>query len=247
MAAEEQYPISARFLRYRGRDRISAEEMAALEAAFDPPRVAPARKTLIAKQDRVTASTILVEGIMCRYLDDRQGYRQLLGIHVPGDFVDLHGYPLMKLDHDVAALTEVKVASVPRERMDRLTERFPNLTRTLWYSTMLDAAMHREWIFRLGRLGAAGRVAHFFSEAEARLRLAGFGDEHSAPLPINQTDVAEACGLTPVHVNRVLRQLREEGLMTFRSGVLTIGDRARLYRLAEFDKTYLYLSENAPN
>ena len=245
MAAEDEM-ITERFLRYRGRNRLTAEDLAALEAAFDPPRDVPARKTLIEKGQEVRGSTILIEGIMCRYLDDRQGYRQLLGIHVPGDFVDLHGYPLVRLDHDVAALTPVKVAIVPRERMDTLTERHPRLARTLWYSTMLDAAMHREWIFRLGRLGALGRVAHFFSEADARLRLAGIGDRDGTPLPINQADVAEACGLTPVHVNRVLRQLREEGLMTFRAGTIEIGDRTRLYRLAEFDKVYLYCDEDAP-
>jgi len=238
-------PISSRFLRNRGRNRLSAEEVAALEVAFGGVRAVAARKTLIEKGAPVHDSTLLIEGVMCRYLDDQQGHRQLLGVHIGGDFVDLHGFPLDRLDHDVATLTEVKIATIPRERVMALIARFPNLARVLWRSTMLDAAMHREWIFRLGRLGAQGRVAHFFSEMETRLRLAGLANDNGAPLPINQADVAEACGLTPVHVNRVLRILREEGLMTFRSGVIEIGDRRRLQRLAEFDDSYLYPDTDA--
>lgn len=233
-------PISSRFLRNRGRNRMSTEEAAALEAGFDGVRAVSARKTLIEKGAPVHHCTLLIEGVMCRYLDDQQGYRQLLGVHIAGDFVDLHGFPLDRLDHDVATLTEARIATIPRERVMGLIARFPNLARILWRSTMLDAAMHREWIFRLGRLGGQGRVAHFFAEMETRLRLAGLGDDRAAPLPINQTDVAEACGLTPVHVNRVLRVLREDGLLTFRSGVIEIGDRRALHRLAEFDDEYLY-------
>lgn len=232
--------ISHRFLRNRGRNRMSPEEAAALEAAFEGVRAVPARKTLIEKGVSVQHSTLLIEGVMCRYLDDNEGHRQLLGVHIAGDFVDLHGFPLERLDHDVATLTDVKIATVPRERVMELIARFPNLARVLWRSTMLDAAMHREWIFRLGRLSAPGRVAHFFAEMETRLRLAGLAGEHGAPLAINQTDVAEACGLTPVHVNRVLRILREDGLMTFRSGVIEVGNRPALHRLAEFDHEYLY-------
>jgi CRP-like cAMP-binding protein len=240
MTDQHSAPISHRFLRNRGRDGMTTEEAAALEAAFDGVRAFPARKTLIEKGAPVHHSTLLIEGVMCRYLDDTEGHRQLLGVHIAGDFVDLHGFPLERLDHHVATLTDVTIATVPRERVMDLIARFPNLARVLWRSTMLDAAMHREWIFRLGRLGAQGRVAHFFSEMETRLRLAGLGDDSGAPLSINQTDVAEACGLTAVHVNRVLRTLREEGLMTFRSGVIEIGDRRALYRLAEFEDEYLY-------
>jgi CRP-like cAMP-binding protein len=240
MTDQHSAPISNRFLRNRGRQGMTAEESAALEAAFNPVLTFPGRKTVIRKSESVLHSTLLIEGVMCRYLDDTEGQRQLLGVHIAGDFVDLHGFPLERLDHDVATLTEATIATIPRERVMDLVARFPNLARVLWRSTMLDAAMHREWIFRLGRLGAQGRVAHFFAEMETRLRLAGLGDENAVPLPINQTDVAEACGLTPVHVNRVLRALREDGLLTFRSGLVEIGDRRGLHRLAEFDDEYLY-------
>ena len=190
---------------------MSPEESAALEASFEDVRTVQARKTLVHRGEPVRRSTFLIEGLMCRYLDDQQGYRQLLGVHIAGDFVDLHGFPLGHLDHDVATLTEARIATLPREKLLDLVARYPNLAKILWRSTMLDSAIHREWIFRIGRLSALGRVAHFFAEMDTRLRLAGLADEGRAPLPINQTDVAEACGLTPVHVNRVLRQLREIG------------------------------------
>lgn len=240
MTDPNRAPISHRFLRNRGRTGMSIEETAALEAAFDDVRAVSARKTVIEKGTPVHHSTLLIEGVMCRYLDDTEGHRQLLGVHIAGDFVDLHGFPLERLDHNVATLTDATIATIPRERVMDLIARYPNLARVLWRSTMLDAAMHREWIFRLGRLGATGRVAHFFSEMETRLRLAGLGDDTGVPLPINQTDVAEACGLTPVHVNRVLRVLREDGVMTFRSGIVEVTDRRAMHRLAEFDDDYLY-------
>ncbi|RHW19439.1 Crp/Fnr family transcriptional regulator [Sphingomonas gilva] len=240
MTIEPDAPISGRFLLNRGRKRMTPEERAALEAAFDGVRSVPARRTVIERGAPVDRSTLLVEGVMCRYLDDQQGHRQLLGLYIAGDFIDLHGFPLERLDHDIATITDVRIASVPRERLKDLVARHPNLARTLWFSTTVDAAMHREWIFRMGRLGATGRVAHFFSEMDARLRLAELGDEGGVPLPINQTDVAETCGLTAVHVNRVMRRLREDGLATFRSGVLRIENRKGLHRLAEFSDDYLY-------
>lgn len=237
--------ITARFLLNRGRDRLSAEELDALEQAFDAPKTLPPRRTIIERGDEIGVSTFLLEGVMSRHLDDQDGYRQLFGLHIAGDFFDLHALPLRHLDHDVATITECVVATIPRDRGIALLERYPNLAMMMWYATMLDAAMHREWIFRLGRLSAIGRVAQFFCETEARLRATGLGDDDAVPLPINQTDVAEACGLTPVHVNRVLRTLREEGLLTFRSGTVRIEDRARLYRRGEFDDRYLYLDKPA--
>lgn len=237
---ERNLPISNRFLLNRGRSRLSLEEQCALEEAFDPPRSIAARTTVTRRGETIGHSTVLIEGVMCRHLDDHEGRRQLLGLHIAGDFIDLHGFPLEQLDHDIAAISPARVASIPRARVAGLIASFPNLARVLWRSTMYDAAIHREWIFRLGRLEAKGRVAHFFCEMDARLRFAEIGSENAAPLPINQTDIAEACGLTSVHVNRVLRQLREDGLATFRGGTLTLNNRPILYPLADFDCKYLY-------
>lgn len=219
---------------------MSAVDEHVLEDAVSEVRELPPRFTLVRTGEEVRNSTLLVEGYMCRYMDDREGYRQLVAIHVPGDFVDLHGYTLKRLDHDVATLGPVRIATVPHEAITGIVEEDSNLTRLLWLATLLDAAMHRQWIFRLGRLDSLGRMAHLFSELEARLAMVGLVEDGGYPLPLTQPDLAEACGVTGVHANRTLRALRERELMTFRDGVVAISDLAGLRKVAEFDPAYLY-------
>jgi CRP-like cAMP-binding protein len=232
--------LTARFLLGRGRDQLDDEECRAIEDSVSAVRELRPRFQLVRAGERVESSTLLLDGFMCRYMDDREGERQLVAIHVPGDFVDLHGFAMHRLDHDLATITACTVAMFDHRTLTELTERMPHLTRMLWFSTLLDAAMHREWIFRLGRLGADGRVAHFFCEVNARLEMVGLAKDGRFALPVTQTDLAEACGITGVHVNRVLRALRERGLLTFRQGQVTIGDAPVLRALAEFDAGYLY-------
>lgn len=232
--------VTARFLMGRRRDRLSRGDLDRLEATCDGVAELPARKTIVRAGDPVTHSTLLLEGFMCRYMDDRSGHRQLVAIHVPGDFVDLHGFPMERLDHDVATISPSRVANWPHSAIEDLTRDCPDLTRMLWFATLLDAAMHREWIFRLGRLDAEGRIAHLMCELEVRLEMVGLAADGRFALPLKQADLAEASGLTGVHVNRVLRSLRERGLLLFRSGEVTILDRRTLRALAEFDPAYLY-------
>lgn len=229
------------FLQNRRRDWLSADDLRALEDAIVDVRSIGARKTLVRAGEAVSQSIYLIEGLMCRYMDDRQGERQLVAVQVPGDFVDLHGYPLKRLDHDVATLSACKVAIVPHDAIDRLVEARPQLAKMLWFSTLLDAAMHREWIFRLGRLDAIARVGHFFCELEAKMRAVGLSDGAHFDLAMTQNDLGEACGMTPVHMNRMLRQLEKRGLMEMRRGRVSIHDRAALYNLAEFDPAYLFI------
>lgn len=229
-----------RFLQSRS-NALDAQERRILEGSILELRRYEARRTVIRRETILDVSLYLIEGVMCRYLDNRRGDRQFLSVQVPGDFVDLHGYPLKALDHDVATLTATQVAIVPHAELDRLIAAYPALARKLWFSTLLDAALHREWIFKLGRLPAQGRVAHFLCETELRLRAVGLSDGVAFELPLTQTDLAEICGLTSIHVNRVLRDLRERGLCTLRGGTVEIHDRASLVRLGEFDPAYLYL------
>ena len=232
-----------RFLRGRHREELSRAEAAALESSIDSMVTAGPREILVARQTRVTRSMLLVDGFICRYMDGLDGDRQLVAVHVPGDFVDLHGYPMGYLDHDVATVTACTLATYRHATIERLVRDLPNLGRLFWFSTLLDAAMHREWIFRLGRLNAAGRVAHFFAEIERRLVMVGLAEGDRFALPFQQTDVASACGLTPVHVSRVLRDLRERGIVRFSGQSVSIDDRAALYRVAEFEDGYLFPSK----
>lgn len=233
------------FLRGRRRAELSEEDLATLEGAIERVETLPARKVLSRRGDRLYHSTLLIKGFMCRYIDARDGYRQLLSYHVPGDFVDLHGFPTRYIDHDIAAISEATVAFVPHERLEVIMAQRPHLARQLWFSTMLDAAMHREWIFRIGRLDAIGRLAHFLCETYCRMKAVRRVDGGSFDLPMTQQDLGEAVGLTSVHINRVIRRLREEGLVIVARGKVEIRDFDRLARLGEFVHDYLYL-ENGP-
>ncbi|MGI4733069.1 MAG: Crp/Fnr family transcriptional regulator [Janthinobacterium lividum] len=243
---EQRQDDTHRFLLGRHRADLTPEMRDALAAAMSPRMVVPARKTIIRRGEEVRHSTLLVSGFLCRYMDARDGYRQLVSVQVPGDFVDLHGYPLHRLDHDVASLTEVSIITVSHDDLTALIERFPGLSRILWFATMLDAAMHREWIFRLGRLEAVGRVAHFLCETYERLRAVGLAADGRFDFPLTQQDIGEACGLTSVHVNRTLRRLREGGLAEMSAREVRIGNLHALAALGEFEPDYLYFDGGGP-
>lgn len=235
--------ILEKFLMGRRRADLSSDDLECLENAAEEPKIIEARTTFISAGTPVSRSTYLIEGFICRYMDDKSGGRQLVGIHVPGDFVDLHAYPLGYLDHDLATLTQCRVAMVPHENLDKILKERASLSKHLWFSTLLDAAQHRDWIFALGRLTAAARIARLMCEMDAKLRAVGLSDNGHFSLPITQPDLGEACGITAVHANRMLRDLRLNKLMTFRGGDVAIHNYDRLTKLAEFDPTYLYLDE----
>lgn len=232
--------LTGDFLRGRRRGELSETELAAVENAIGEVRTYPARKTVLRAGQSPQFSMYLIEGFMCRYMDATSGRRQLVALQVPGDFVDLHAFPLTYLDHDNATITPCKIGLVPHDRLREIERDMPKLSRMLWFSTLLDAAMHREWIFRMGRLNAVNRLAHLFAETEYRLAMVGRAPDGHFPLPLVQTDLAEAVGITPIHVNRSLRVLRTSGILEFRDGTATILDRERLWHLAEFDPAYLF-------
>ena len=237
--------FTERFLRDKRGASLEANERARIEAAITEVKTFGPRKIVARAGEPLTNSTLLLEGIMSRYLDDRNGLRQLVAIHFPGDFLDLHAFPLKVLDHDVATLTTATVATVPHAEIEAIAEEMPQLIRKLWFATLLDAAIHRAWLFRLGRLDATGRVAHFLCETNARLFSAGLSDGRRFALALTQADLAEICGLTTVHVNRVMRQLREEQLCLFRSSLVEILDPAGLAKRAQFDPAYLYIDDDS--
>lgn len=233
--------IEKHLMRLRARDSVSAEEEQAIRDAMLEPRDVAARKTIIRAGQLLTTSTLLLDGLMCRYKDLRNGERQITELHVPGDFVDLHSFSLKRLDHNIMTLTACRLAMVPHERLTRITEEHPHLARLYWFSTNLDAAIHREWEVSLGRRTAISKTAHLFCELHVRLGLVGLNDDLSYDLKLTQTDVAECLGLTAVHVNRTLRDLREQGAVEFVRGRVTILDLAKLRKIAEFEPDYLYL------
>lgn len=237
--------IERHLTRLKARHSLSDEEEQAISGLIASTRTVPKRTVAIREGQRLDYSTLLLDGLMARYKDLPSGERQVTELHVPGDFADMHSFTLKRLDHNVQALSECVVGIAPHDRIMALTDAFPRLARLYWFSTNLDAANHREWELSLGRRSAAARVAALFCELNVRLGLVGLTEPSGFRLPLTQTDLAECLGLTPVHVNRTLRQLREDGLASFHNRFVTLLDEPGLRELADFDEAYLYLSPEA--
>lgn len=228
--------------RLRRSDTLSETEIAALAGVISDCRDYPNRAVVARPHEHLEKSQLLVSGFVARQTELPNGRRQILAIHVPGDFLDLHGLLLKSLDHEVVTLSPARLAEAPHPILREMTSEHPHLARLLWFSTMVDAAIHREWIASLGRT-AAGRIAHLFCELQTRLEVVGLADSHEFALPLTQIDLADATALTPVHVNRTLRHLRESGIVDFRTGQVSIGDLNALQRIAGFNPDYLYLEQ----
>ena len=234
--------ITELFLQGRLRHEMNADEKTAIEDSVDRIIELRAREKLVDRGEKVDQSYYLIEGSMMRYIDDSRGYRQIVGIQVPGDWVDLHSFPMKRLDHDVHALAPSRVAVFRHSRLQALIDEYPHLARVMWFSTLLDAAMHREWIFRLGRLNAEGRIAHLICELIERLRIAGIYEEGTFPFPLTQQDFGETCGISTIHANRTFGLLRERGFLEYDETTrsLSILEEAGLRQIGEFESDYLY-------
>ena len=152
--------IDKLLLKLRERDRLSQAEEAALREVISDVVDIPAKQTISRRGEPVDRSVLLISGMMCRYKDLRNGQRQITALHIPGDFLDLHGFTLKRLDHDIMSLCPSRIAYAPHDRLTEITADFPHLTRLLWFSTNLDAAMHREWELSLGQRTGAARAVH---------------------------------------------------------------------------------------
>ena len=235
--------IERHLMKLRLRDEISAEEEAAIRSAISEYRDYAADKTFAKRGVDIHECTLLLDGLMCRYKDLREGQRQVTELHVAGDFADLHSFTLKRLDHHLMTLTPCRVALVPHDNLKAITEAFPHLTRVYWFATNLDAAIHREWELSLGRRSAIARTAHLFCELHVRLGLVGLAQGLEYDLSLTQAELSECLGLTSVHINRTLKELREAGLVEFRGHRVRIADLPGLRQVAEFDPAYLYLEK----
>jgi CRP-like cAMP-binding protein len=243
-AASHEEAVATLIRTLERRDTVSDEEKAALAGIVAETRVHPDGDILLRAGRPTEFSTLLVEGMLGRAFNMVDGKRQIVAVHVAGDFVDLHSFLLKKLDHDVIALTNTKVVLMAHDSIRAIGERHPHLMRMLWLLTMIDAAIHRDWTARLGH-SAAVRVALLLCELQARLEVVGRATKLGFALPLTQVALSEMVGLTPVHLNRTLRKLRESGLATVRDGFASVPDLAKLRRFAAFDPSYLYLERLA--
>lgn len=230
-------------LKLRARDDVSEQEEQVLRSSISEIRKVTADQIVVRADTELTECNLLIQGFMCRYKDLANGERQISELHVPGDFVDLHSFPLKKLDHNVLAMVPCRIAIVPHERIRQITEEQPHLTRLLWFSTTLDAAIHREWVISLGRRTAIARIVHLFCELHVRLSIVGMADASGYDLPLTQQDLAECVGMTAVHLNRVLGTLKADGAVSFQRRRVRFHDLERARAIAEFTPNYLFVEK----
>ena len=240
----QAYPLTGRFLFGRLRHDMTEDERQVLENAIERVEVNDRPTRILERGAVYDHSTILLEGFILRTLD---GPDQRYGVsfHVPGDFVDLHCFALKRLDHNIDTVGTVKVGYVSHETLCKIMLEQPHLARILWFATLLDAAMHREWVMKLEQLTTARRLAHIFCETWHRLQLVGLADPGGYDTPLTQMHLAEMSGATAIHVNRAIRELRELGLAVVARGRIDIPDIAALEQFAYFDPDYLYGGEGA--
>ena len=225
----------------RARHELSREEEAALRGMRWTERRFERNQVMVRVGEELDHSMLLMAGfaLRCKYAAD--GARQILEINLSGDFIDLHGFILQRLEHEIVAASRCEIAAVPHSEVRRITEQFPRLGRVLWFQTLIDAAIHREWMLVLGKKRGRSRVAQLFCEMAARMRIVGLPIAEGYRLPFNQQDLADITGMTPVHLNRCLKELRDANLVTFRNGQVDIHDLEGLTRDATFNPEYLHL------
>lgn len=224
---------------------LSDEERHAVGRLPVTTRVLKPDQDILREGDLPSQCCLVVEGWTCRYKMLSEGRRQILSFHIPGDVPDLQSLLIRRADHNLGTLTQATVAFIPHEALRALVNRYPNLAATLWRDSLIDAAIFRAWIVGLGRRTAFQRIAHLFCELYVKLQVVGLAGEHRCPVPLTQADLADALGLSTVHVNRVLQTLRSQGLITFRSSILVVEAWDALCEAGEFDPAYLHLERRA--
>jgi CRP-like cAMP-binding protein len=232
-------------LAYRA-DLSGADRAAILALKFNIKTMERAQ-FIVRERELATHSSVLLSGYAVRSKLMATGERQIVAIHMKGEVVDLQNSMLKVADHSVQMLTAGKLAMIPREEIVRLTLERPMIGHAMWIDTLVDASIFREWVANVGRRDARTRVAHLLCEFSLRLKVAGLGQETHYELPMTQEQLADATGLTPVHINRTLKGLEKDGLIERANPrSIHIGDWRKLADVGDFDSNYLHLRHNEP-
>jgi len=194
--------------------------------------------------DRTEHSCLLLTGYAFRQKLVASGGRQILSVHIPGDLLDLQGAVLESADHNVQALTRCKMATVARSDIRALVHKRPAVALAMWVDTLIDGSISREWLLNVGRRDAQGRIAHLLCEFGHRMESAGLAKADRFEMPLSQEQIADATGLTAVHVNRTLRNLDRSGLIVRTGRIIRITDLEVLCEVADFSANYLHLDQD---
>lgn len=235
----DNFSLTGDFLAGRLRQNLSYDDLRYIEDLVESVEEHDDATRLLERGIKTDRSTILIEGYIFRTVESDEK-RFITGINVPGDFVDLHGFALKRLDHNIDAAGKVTVGCVSHETLRRVMRDRPGVARAMWFATLLDAAIHRKWIQTLDQLDAPRRIAHLYAELHTRLGLVGRSTTRALRTPFTQFDMADMCGVSAIHANRAVGKLRELGIAEIRRGDLYTNDWTALKAYAQFDADYLY-------
>lgn len=203
------------------------------------------REDVISQGEKPDHVHLLLEGWAARYKILPNGERQIMAYLIPGDLCDVHVALLRQMDHSIGTLSRCKIAFVPDRAISTIIEEHPRLSKALWWATLVDEAISREWLVSMGRRQADKRVGHLLCEMMLRSRAVGLTDDDSFDLPVTQEELADTLGLSHVHMNRTFQKLRGDGWITTDGKRVVIKDLPALMEFSDFDRIYLH-QENAP-
>jgi CRP-like cAMP-binding protein len=226
------------------RNTLSPGDRAALLALPHKVKTLEQHEYIVRQGDRAQYSCVLLSGFCVRQKVVGNGSRQIVSIQMKGEIVDLQNSLLGIADHSVQMLTQGKIAMIPRDDVIRIAFERPEVGKAMWLDTLVDGSIFREWTTNVGRRDARTRIAHLLCEFSLRLQLAGLGEQTNYELPMTQEQIADATGLTPVHVNRTIKALEADGLIDRTSArSVVIGDWRQLAQVGDFQSGYLHLRE----
>lgn len=230
------------FLRkLEARTALSAEEREAILGLPFTPRQIQANHDFVERGEAVTHSSFVLEGMVGTFGQNREGARQITSVFMTGDMVDLQSVVLPEAMSALQALTTTTILQVPHSALRNVGKRYPNIAEAFWRECVVDASMINEWVVNVGRRDARSAMAHLFCELACRSGQATPEDQFAFPFPVTQSHLGDMLGLTPVHVNRTLKGLREDRLLEIRGRVAEILNWKKLAQIGDFDPTYLQL------
>ncbi len=222
--------------------QLSASDRQVLDTLLVREECFPADADIIAEGMLPRSVFVMKEGMAVRYRNLPDGGRQIMTFLIPGDLCDAHVFLLKTMDHSLATITPVRIAPISREDILDLFAQRPRISAALWWSSLQEESMLRERIVSLGRRDARGRVAYLLCELLWRHAAIGLTNGDVFRLPLTQTELGDTLGLTPVHVNRILKEFRERRLIAIEHKMLNLLDVVGLQGIAGFNKDYLHLN-----
>ena len=240
MATNEDDVFGSLIRKLERLNRLDEEDREAIRGLPYRIMTETAQTHLVREGDDVTHCCLLLHGYACRNKMTRKGGRQIVSFHMAGDILDVQHLLLSRADHNVQAITDVITACIPRNALKAVASARPAIAEALWRDSLIDASVFREWVLNVGRRDAKSRIAHMLCEFATRCEAAGLGSAERFHVPMTQEQIADATGLTGVHVNRMLRELTDEGIIARDRRDLSIVDWPRMKAVADFSRDYLH-------